>query len=197
MELVLQESLEHQQKAVDAVCDVFKDVQPFKPIQYYENPHLDINSDYIIRNIEDVQKELKVQPEFRNVNIPGTDGTMLSLDIKMETGTGKTYVYAKTMYELHHRYGLNKFIIVVPSLAIKAGTASFLADPYVQKHFKDSCHYGADLCVGIVEANKNTKKGRTFFPHVVDDFIRGSCQDKNKIYVLILNMQLLMGNAKL
>ena len=49
----------------------------------------------------------------------------LNIDIKMETGTGKTYVYTHTIYELHKRYGLNKFIIAVPSLAIKAEQRSF------------------------------------------------------------------------
>jgi len=67
----------------------------------------------------------------------------------------------------------------------------------VKNHFRDTCGYGADLCVGVVEAVKNAKKGRSFFPAVVDDFIRGSCQDRNKIYVLIVNMQLFTGNAKL
>ena len=48
------------------------------------------------------------------------------IDIKMETGTGKTYVYTRAMYELHQKYGLFKFVIVVPSLAIKEGTKNFI-----------------------------------------------------------------------
>lgn len=44
-----------------------------------------------------------------------------SLDIEMETGTGKTYVYIKTMFELNKRYGWSKFIVVVPSVAIREG----------------------------------------------------------------------------
>ena len=44
-----------------------------------------------------------------------------SLDIEMETGTGKTYVYIKTMFELNKKYGWSKFIVVVPSIAIREG----------------------------------------------------------------------------
>ena len=120
----------------------------------------------------------------------------LHYDIKMETGTGKTYVYTKTMFELHKRLGLNKFIIAVPTLPIKAGTAQFLMDEYVRRHFSDVCGYDAELVVGVLEAPKKQKKGRSYFPGTVSDFIKGSCQTPRKIYVLLLNMQLLT-NAKL
>lgn len=49
-----------------------------------------------------------------------------SLDIEMETGTGKTYVYIKTMFELNKKYGWSKFIVVVPSIAIREGVKNFL-----------------------------------------------------------------------
>jgi len=45
----------------------------------------------------------------------------VNLDVEMETGTGKTYVYIKTMMELHKRYGWSKYIVVVPSIAIREG----------------------------------------------------------------------------
>ena len=114
----------------------------------------------------------------------------MNLDIKMETGTGKTYVYTKTIFELHQRYRLNKFIICVPSLPIKAGAEQFLSDLYVQRHFYDACGYHCDLEVGVLEAAK-TKKGKRYFPGVVRDFVEGSCQQRNKIYVLLMNMALL------
>ena len=44
-----------------------------------------------------------------------------ALDVEMETGTGKTYVYIKTMFELNKRYGWSKYIVVVPSIAIREG----------------------------------------------------------------------------
>ena len=50
----------------------------------------------------------------------------LPLSIEMETGTGKTYTYIKTMYELHKHYGWTKFVIVVPSVAIREGVIKSL-----------------------------------------------------------------------
>jgi type III restriction enzyme len=57
----------------------------------------------------------------------------------METGTGKTYVYIKTMFELHKRYGWSKFIIMVPSVAIREGAAKSIqmtADHFQQEYGK-------------------------------------------------------------
>lgn len=190
MELILQQELAHQQKAVDAICAVFNDVQITKPMQFFENPVITLSDPALAANIRDLQQH--IPSEYRS----GTPiESCLNLDIKMETGTGKTYVYTKIMYELHKRYGINKFIIAVPSLAIKAGTASFLQDEYARRHFADGCGYGAEMEVGVLEAVKKRKKGRSFFPAVVGDFIRGSCQNDKKIYVLIMNMQLLSANA--
>ncbi len=145
-----------------------------------------LNDPHISSNIKRIQKSLPVQ--YRS-GVPA-DGC-LNLDVKMETGTGKTYVYTKTIFELHKRYKINKFIIAVPSLSIKAGTAQFLKDDYVKRHFTDSCGYGTDIETGVLAAPKKRKKGRTYFPSAVSDFIRGSCQNTKKIYVLLLNMQLL------
>lgn len=190
MELILQQGLPHQQKAVDVVCDAFKGIHPTAPAVFYENPTFYQKDPHIGTNIKAIQKDLPA--EFRS-NIPLNDDGYLSLDIKMETGTGKTYVYTKTIYELHKRYGFNKFIIAVPSLAIKAGTAQFLQDAYAKKHFTDSCSYDAEIEPLVLSAPKKKKKGRSYFPSVVSDFVKGSCQNTNKIYVLLVNMQLLTG----
>ena len=189
MELILQQ-LPHQDEAVKAICKAFEGVYMAPPCNYYENPVIELSSPKLITNIKQVQKSIPV--EFRSVNV----GDYLNLDIKMETGTGKTYVYTKTMFELHKHLGFNKFIIAVPSLSIKAGVAQFLNDDYVKRHFSDECGYGFDIDVGILEAPKNSKKGRSFFPGVVSDFVKGSCQNNKKIHVLLLNMQLLT-NAKM
>ncbi len=190
MELILQQGLPHQQKAIDAISAVFDGVSCASPVQLYENPHIPLNDPKIISNIRAVQSDIPAQYR-RNTPI----GDCLTLDIKMETGTGKTYVYTKTMYELHKQYGFNKFIIAVPSLAIKAGTAQFLQDGYARKHFSDSCGYDVDMEVGVLDAPKTKKKGRLYFPSVVSDFVKGSCQNKKKIYVLLVNMQLLAVHA--
>lgn len=191
MELILQQGLPHQQKAIDAICSALEGVSIKPPVQFYENPRIDLADRTLAANIQTLQKA--VAPEYRS---SGPIGSCLNLDIKMETGTGKTYVYTKTIYELHKRYGLNKFIIAVPSLAIKAGTEQFMKDDYARRHFTDGCGYGADIELGVLEAPKNKKKGRSYFPSVVSDFIKGSCQNTKKIYVLLVNMQLLTSNSK-
>ena len=190
MELILQQGLPHQQKAIDAICAVFDGVSCTSPVQFYENPHIPLNDPKITSNIRAIQSDIPIQ--YRSNN---PIGDCLNLDVKMETGTGKTYVYTKTMYELHRQYGFNKFIIAVPSLAIKAGTAQFLQDGYARRHFSDGCGYDVDMEVGVLDAPKTKKKGRLYFPSVVSDFVKGSCQNKKKIYVLLVNMQLLAVRA--
>ena len=109
----------------------------------------------------------------------------------METGTGKTYVYTQTMFELHKRFGFNKFIIAVPSLSIKAGTKQFLEDSYVRHHFADECGYNCQIELGVLESPKAKKKGFLAMPAPVRDYVSGSCRNTNRIYVLLTNMQLL------
>lgn len=186
MELILQQQLPHQQKPIDAISKVFTDVNIRAPHIFYENPQIDLRDGRLKTNIAEIQKE--ISPEYRrNSKIDDC----LQLDIKMETGTGKTYVYTKAMYELHKQYGFNKFVIVVPSLAIKAGTEQFLQDDYARRHFDDACGYDSTVELEVVDASKKGKKGRSFFPSVVSDFVKGSCQNTKKIYVLLLNMQML------
>jgi len=61
------------------------------------------------------------------------DEPVANLDIEMETGTGKTYCYIKSIFELNKKYGWCKFIVVVPSIAIREGVASSIAD--TAEHF--------------------------------------------------------------
>ena len=192
MELLLQKDLPHQQAAVDAVSHVFEGVHISAPKQYFENPHISLSDLVIEHNIGELQRSVR-----GNHNYISPENGILSLDVKMETGTGKTYVYTKVIYELHKRYGINKFIVAVPSLAIKAGAAAFMQDGYARRHFSDGCGYDTDIELGVLEAAKNKKKGRTFFPNAVSDFIRGSCQNTGKIYVLLVNMQLLTNSKML
>ena len=193
MELILQQQLPHQQKAIDAIVNVFKDAYITAPTQFYTNPTFALKDTHIANNIKALQSVLPA--EYRS-SIPVSESGYLNLDIKMETGTGKTYVYTKTIFELHKRYGFNKFIIAVPSLAIKAGTEQFLNEPYARRHFSDGCGYGAEIETLVLEAPKKKKKGRSYFPSIVSDFVKGSCQNTKKIYVLLVNMQLLTSNSK-
>lgn len=194
MELVLQQHLPHQQKAVDAVIDVFKGVNMTAPVQFFENPAFLLDDKQLWKNIETLQRN--IPQEYRS-NGFDPEESCLNLDIKMETGTGKTYVYTKTIFEMHQKYGFNKFIIAVPSLAIKAGTEQFLNEPYARRHFADICGYGTEIETLVLEAPKSRKKGRSYFPGVVSEFVKGSCQNTKKIYVLLVNMQLLTNGKML
>ena len=83
----------------------------------YKNEELSLTDDQLLQNIHKLQSEnnIKLSPEL--VKSLGR----CSLDIEMETGTGKTYVYIKTIFELNKTYGWSKFIVVVPSIAIREG----------------------------------------------------------------------------
>lgn len=189
MEIKYQSGLEHQQKAVDAIVKVFDEVSFDTPAQLYENPKVELSDIRIKDNIRAIQADTQynVDAEFRKPTV-AQEG--LTLDIKMETGTGKTYVYTHTIYELHKRYGINKFIVAVPSLAIKEGAKSFLGDPDVKRHFSNTCGYNAEIVLCTLKA-MSIKKGKRFFPSVVRAFVDGSSQTTNQIYVLLVNMALL------
>jgi type III restriction enzyme len=187
MELILKNGLPHQQNGVDAIVNVFPESDAFKKNNlYYTNPIIDVDKEVILEGIKSVQKSKSVHAEYTALN-SYTD--YLNLDIKMETGTGKTYVYTSSIYELHKRYKINKFIIVVPTLAIKAGAKQFIEDSYTKKHFKDVCGYGTEIELQVLEASKK-KKGKQYFPNAVREFVSGSSQNTNKIYVLLTNMAL-------
>lgn len=194
MELILERGLAHQQKAVDAIANALEGAMIVPPQISYENPALAYNDTTILQNINEIQKGIR---EDYKHNAKPDLGEYLNLDIKMETGTGKTYVYTHTIYELHEKYRFNKFIIAVPSLSIKAGTKQFISDPYVKHHFKDACGYNCDIELSVLESPKQKKKGFLAMPSPIRDFVTGSCQNANRIYVLLVNMQLLTNGKML
>ena len=196
MELKLESGLEHQMLAVDAISEVFKMVEIDQEVANSSNPIVNLDSRQLGANMRAVQRN-----ERQNVALKfRTDqpvGNALCLDIKMETGTGKTYVYTRTIFELHKLYGINKFIIAVPSIPIKAGTGAFLNETYARAHFKNTLGYDAEISLGVLEAEKKQKKGRKYFPSVVRNFVEGSRQNTNKIYVLLVNRSLLTNGKML
>ena len=128
-------NLPHQEEAIDSVLNLFKGMEkkdsPFTVLNlnkkdnlYYGTKYqgtgnkVAIDQEELSHNLETVQKiNGLVFEEENKVNcIVPKDFT-----IEMETGTGKTYVYIKTALELAKNYGLKKFIIVVPSVAIREG----------------------------------------------------------------------------
>lgn len=192
MELILQPSLPHQKKAVDAVSEVFSGTESRKPVTLHANPEIVLYRDVIGNNVRHIQQANDIQQAYTGYI---HDDKCLNIDVKMETGTGKTYVYTHAVYELHRRYGINKFIVAVPSLSIKAGTKQFMEEEYVKRHFRDVCGYDAEIELLTLEATKKKTKGRPAFPPAVKEFVAGSCQDVRKIYVLLVNMQLLKDSS--
>ena len=100
----------------------------------FRNEKLALTKDQLLANIRSVQSA-------RNLHLSDTLSAPLgacALDVEMETGTGKTYVYIKTMFELNRRYGWSKFIVVVPSIAIREGVKKSFE--MTAEHFME--HYG-------------------------------------------------------
>lgn len=146
----------YQTAAVQAVVDCFKGqptasaeamtyrIDPSKVRQGvanlfsgdgFKNADLVLSEPALLANIHEVQ---------RAQNLPLSDGLVktkvakVNLDIEMETGTGKTYCYIKTIFELNKQYGWSKFIIVVPSIAIREGVAKSLQ--ITAEHFLETYH---------------------------------------------------------
>ena len=102
----------------------------------FRNADLQITDTQIIQNIHAVQKRQNLQLSDKLVS---SAQCKINLDVEMETGTGKTYCYIKTIFEMNKRYGWNKFIIMVPSIAIREGIYKSLeitADHFTESYSK-------------------------------------------------------------
>jgi type III restriction enzyme len=161
-----------QEDATNAVCDVFAG-QPNETRKFlrdqgadknataslalgdntgWANPEIHLRDDDLLKNLRNVQKANKLVPsrdlEKLSSKVEWDDGrkqvvTRPVFTVEMETGTGKTYTYIKTMYEMNARYGWSKFIIVVPSIAIREGVAKsfqITADHFKEEYGK-ACRY--------------------------------------------------------
>lgn len=105
----------------------------------FENAHI-IDLQAVLKNIQEVQAASGLQRSSQLITDDNGKGKNLTkspvnLDIEMETGTGKTYCYIRTMFELHKQYGWSKFIIVVPSIAIREGVYKSLN--MMANHFQE------------------------------------------------------------
>lgn len=114
-----------------------------------------------------------------------------NIDIKMETGTGKTYVYTRMMYELHQKYGLFKFVIAVPSPSIKEGTRSFITSDYAKQHFSEF-YENTRVQLNVINAGDfSARSGRRNFPAQLSEFVEATRQNANQIEVLLVNQGML------
>lgn len=97
----------------------------------FENAKILLDESEILENIRNIQQDCNYKVSEELVGGLGK----CSLDVEMETGTGKTYVYIKTIFELNERYGWSKFIIVVPSIAIREGVKKSFS--MMEEHFME------------------------------------------------------------
>ncbi|WP_337059758.1 type III restriction-modification system endonuclease [Kineococcus sp. G2] len=129
---------QYQTEAVDAVVEVFTG-QPYADgVKYRIDPGKDagltlledaglrnaeiaLTTSQLLENVHRVQQPRGLAPSKDLKDPVKKSAAPLNLDIEMETGTGKTYVYTKSIMELHKRYGWSKYIVVVPSIAIREG----------------------------------------------------------------------------
>ncbi|MBM6942446.1 type III restriction-modification system endonuclease [Collinsella intestinalis] len=133
----------------------------------YKNAQLAMGADNLLANIWKVQDRNGIE---RSRKLSHTLGAC-ELDVEMETGTGKTYVYTETIFELNKRYGWSKFIIVVPNVAIREGVGKSLA--ITQRHFSD--RYGKRIWWFIYNSDRLNE---------LDTFA-----SRDDISVMIINMQ--------
>lgn len=97
----------------------------------YKNGDIVLSEEELLKNIHQIQTQNNIHLSSEVIKRLGA----CQLDIEMETGTGKTYVYIKTMFELNKRYGWTKFIVVVPSIAIREGVKKSF--DITQDHFME------------------------------------------------------------
>lgn len=144
MKLQFDKNLEYQQQAIASVVDLFRGQTPMQTnftvsaysgqVGMFETQNgignrLELDEEEILKNLQEIQLRNGLS-QTKNLKAGEYD-----FDIEMETGTGKTYVYLRTILELHKNYGFSKFIIVVPSIAIKEGVYKSLE--ITREHFKD------------------------------------------------------------
>ena len=142
----------------------------------YRNAEVELDARLLLENIRKVQRESNIPLSDKLVATNGLGAC--SLDIEMETGTGKTYVYIKTMFELNKRYGWSKFIVVVPSIAIREGVHKSFA--MLEGHFME--HYGRKARYFVYDSGNLNQ---------LDNFSSGS-----GIHVMIINTQAFAASLK-
>ncbi|WP_187919286.1 type III restriction-modification system endonuclease [Helicobacter pylori] len=134
--------LDYQEKCLNQILGVFKGIdlrEPENDAQRISNPVFEIGElkDLLLENIQNLQSEQKITQKGVGID------KSLNCDILMETGTGKTFCFLECVYALHQNYHLSKFIILVPSNAIKLGvlksieiTKEFFKSEYSNTHLE-------------------------------------------------------------
>ena len=215
---------QYQTEAVDAVVDVFSG-QPFADGVSYRidpgknsaptlledaglrNAEIALMPPQLLANVHAIQRARGLAPSKDLKDPVKKSAAPINLDIEMETGTGKTYVYIKTIMELHRRFGWSKYIVVVPSIAIREGvktsfdiTAEHFQQIYgtkprtfvynssrlheVERFSSDS---GVQVMIINIQAFNATGKDARRIYEVLDDF-----QSRRPIDVIAANRPILI-----
>lgn len=178
-----------QADAASAICDVFAG-QPFHTPTYMIDPGLGqisldsareftgFNNALVALSDEKVLENIRTIQRIGNIKLSDALDGRYNLTVEMETGVGKTYTYIKTMYELNKRYGWSKFIIVVPSVAIREGV--YKSFQITEEHFAED--YGKKIRFFIYSSAQLTE---------IDRFASDSA-----INVMIINSQAFNARGK-
>ena len=143
----------------------------------FENAPVALTDTQLLENIRGLQLDNNIK-QSSALSKPLGNGCRCSLDIEMETGTGKTYCYIKTMFELNKVYGWSKFIVVVPSIAIREGVKKSFE--VMEDHFFET--YG--------------KKARFFIYNSKNLNQLDNFSASKDIYVMIINSQAFASSLK-
>lgn len=209
----------YQTSAVESVVDCFEGQSNTSGVRYridpgrdalplgstgFKNEDVQLTREQLLENIKKVQQRQNIPLSEKLASSAGCD---INLDIEMETGTGKTYCYIKTIFEMNKRYGWSKFIVVVPSIAIREGvyksfdiTAEHFTESYGKKarffiynskqlHHLESFSSDAGINVMIINVqafNSQSRDNRRIYDEL-DDF-----QSRRPIDVISSNRPILI-----
>lgn len=188
-----EKDLAHQTEAVQSIMEMFGKVanvenHPQPAMAMLSNPVASFNSDVKFgMAVVELQKTNKIT---KSNSVPTVNKKSRVLDISMETGTGKTYTYTKAIFELNKAFGMTKFIVVVPTLSIKAGTVSFLRAEATKRHFMES-YSDKQLKIHVVESQKGNRNKKAYMPRSIIEFVEAQKHanpslDKT-IHIMVIN----------
>ncbi|UZH56321.1 type III restriction-modification system endonuclease [Salinimicrobium tongyeongense] len=176
-----EKNLQHQTQAVESTLAVFNHLEIQKSSGVNKNF---INPVFNHKTGMRYSENLRLIQGHNGIKeLPSGQSNIL--DIMMETGTGKTYTYVKTIFEMNKHFGIFKFIVVVPTLSIKAGAIDFIKSDTSRQHFKEQ--YGKTIRLHKVESIKGSQKRKSNMPPAVSSFVSSGDFEHSKIQVMIIN----------
>ncbi len=178
-------NLPHQIKAIECVLNALENARVNPNLNNAYNPLVEISNIDLGKNLNALQRSQSIE------SAPINPQNRI-FDISMETGTGKTYTYTKMALALSQQFNMRKFIIIVPSLAIKANALNFLCDSATKEHF--SAEYGFDIVANAIESKKsNSKSKKKLMPSALREFVEND--SPKEVHFLIINAQMLTASS--